>query len=559
MKEIFSNIIKNNEWTQHPCGPGSTLEYTVNLRNELPKILEKYNVKSMLDLPCGDYSWMSVTKLPDSIKYIGADIVEFLISENKKNYLDVDFRVLDITSDPLPDVDLLFCRDCLLHLNFYDINKALANIARSNVKFILMSSWHSNSRNSDNIVTGESRIINFFAPPYNFENPLDSIVDYIPGYPKRSMVLWAKSSIEKYMKQQLSLKILTILGTRPEIIRLSRIIPKLDQLCDHRILHTGQNYDPALNDIFFEELGIRKPDVILDTKGTTAEQLGKMFVGVEKYLQEFKPDKVLILGDTNSGLAAIICERLGVPVYHMEAGNRCYDLKVPEEKNRKIIDAVSTINLPYTELSRQNLLREGATNNKVFVTGNPIKEVIDFYETKINSSSILTTLNLEKNNYIIATAHRAENVDIDDRLINIFESFEEISKEYKIVFSCHPRTKQKLEKFNILIDNPNIIMTDPLGFFDFVNLEKNAYMAISDSGTVQEEMCLFGIPTITIRDTTERPETVWCGSNIVSGLKKENIISCYNSIRTINKTWDVPAEYNKNNVSSIVAQILLGN
>jgi len=360
------------------------------------------------------------------------------------------------------------------------------------------------------------------------------------------------------MKQQ-SLKILTILGTRPEIIRLSRIIPKLDQLCDHRILHTGQNYDPALNDIFFEELGVRNPDVILDTKGTTAEQIGKMFVGVEQYLQEFSPDRVLILGDTNSGLAAIICERLGIPVYHMEAGNRCYDLKVPEEKNRKIIDAVSSINLPYTELSRQNLLREGATNNKVFVTGNPIKEVIDFYETKINRSSILTTLNLEKNNYIIATAHRAENVDNDERLINIFESFEEISKEYKIVFSCHPRTKQKLEKFNILVDNPNIIMTEPLGFFDFVNLEKNAYMAISDSGTVQEEMCLFGIPTITIRDTTERPETVWCGSNIVSGLKKENIISCYNSIRTINKTWDVPVEYNKNNVSSIVAQILLGN
>jgi UDP-N-acetylglucosamine 2-epimerase (non-hydrolysing) len=352
-------------------------------------------------------------------------------------------------------------------------------------------------------------------------------------------------------------KILTILGTRPEIIRLSRIIPKLDQLCNHRILHTGQNYDPTLNDIFFNDLGIRKPDVVIDSKGTTAEQIGKMFVGVEQYLQEFNPDKVLILGDTNSGLAAIICERLGIPVYHMEAGNRCYDLKVPEEKNRKIIDAVSSINLPYTELSRQNLLREGATNNKVFVTGNPIKEVIDFYATEINSSSILTTLNLEKNNYIIATAHRAENVDVDDRLINIFESFEEISKEYKIVFSCHPRTKQKLAKFNILVDNPNIIMTEPLGFFDFVSLEKNAYMAISDSGTVQEEMCLFGIPTITIRDTTERPETIWCGSNIISGLKKENIISCYNSAKAINKNWDIPSEYNKTNVSDTVINILM--
>jgi UDP-N-acetylglucosamine 2-epimerase (non-hydrolysing) len=354
-------------------------------------------------------------------------------------------------------------------------------------------------------------------------------------------------------------KILTILGTRPEIIRLSRIIPKLDQICDHRVLHTGQNYDPALNEIFFNDLGIRQPDVILDTKGTTAEQIGKMFVGVEKYLQEFAPDRVLILGDTNSGLAAIICERLGIPVYHMEAGNRCYDLKVPEEKNRKIIDAVSSINLPYTELSRQNLLREGATNNKVFVTGNPIKEVIDFYANEIDSSSILTTLDLEKNNYIISTAHRAENVDVDNRLINIFESFKKISKDYKIVFSCHPRTKQKLAKFNILVDNPNIIMTEPLGFFDFVNLEKNAYMAISDSGTVQEEMCLFKIPTVTIRDTTERPETVWCGSNMVTGLEKGNILAGYNRMKLTDRNWKVPVEYDQNNVSDVVVNILLSN
>jgi UDP-N-acetylglucosamine 2-epimerase (non-hydrolysing) len=354
-------------------------------------------------------------------------------------------------------------------------------------------------------------------------------------------------------------KILTILGTRPEIIRLSRIIPKLDQLCDHRILHTGQNYDPTLNDIFFNDLGIRKPDVVIDSKGTTAEQIGKMFVGVEQYLQEFNPDKVLILGDTNSGLAAIICERLGIPVYHMEAGNRCYDLKVPEEKNRKIIDAVSSINLPYTELSRQNLLREGATNNKVFVTGNPIKEVIDFYATEINSSSILTTLNLEKNNYIIATAHRAENVDDDNRLSQIFQAFNEISKDHKIIFSCHPRTKQKLEKFNIDTSNPNIIISEPFGFFDFVKLEQHSAMAISDSGTVQEEMCLFQIPTITIRDTTERPETVWCGSNIVSGLNKDQILLCYKKMKSNDRNWEIPAGYEKKNVSDTVINILLSN
>ena len=355
-------------------------------------------------------------------------------------------------------------------------------------------------------------------------------------------------------------KVLTILGTRPQIIRLSRIIPKLDNIVDHKILHTGQNYDKNLNDVFFKELSLRNPDYVIDNKSVSfAEQIGNTFVGVEKFVNEFKPDKVLILGDTNSGLAAIICERLGIPVYHMEAGNRCYDLKVPEEKNRKIIDAVSSINLPYTELSRQNLLREGAANNKVFVTGNPIKEVIDFYANEIDSSPILSALNLEKNNYIIATAHRAENVDVNDRLINIFESFEEISKEYKIVFSCHPRTKQKLAKFNILVDNPNIIITEPLGFFDFVNLEKNAHMAISDSGTVQEEMCLFGIPTITIRDTTERPETVWCGSNVISGLDKENIVACFNRMKSADRNWKIPEEYNQNNVSDVVVNILLSN
>ena len=355
-------------------------------------------------------------------------------------------------------------------------------------------------------------------------------------------------------------KILTILGTRPEIIRLSRIIPKLDSVCQQYVLHTGQNYDPNLNDIFFSGLNLRLPDRIIDSKSELfSEQLSKILVGVEQAINEVKPDKVLVLGDTNSGLSAIVCERLGIPVYHMEAGNRCYDLKVPEEKNRKIIDAVSTINLPYTELSRQNLLREGAANNKVFVTGNPIKEVIDFYESDINTSTILEQLGLTKNNYIIVTAHRAENVDNIDRLKNLFSSFEEISKEYKIVFSCHPRTKQRLLQAGMNINSSNIIMSEPFGFFDFVKLEKNAFMAISDSGTVQEEMCLFGIPTITIRDTTERPETVWCGSNIVSGLEKENIIECYNTVKNINRGWDIPVEYNRSNVSDTVVNILMSN
>lgn len=353
-------------------------------------------------------------------------------------------------------------------------------------------------------------------------------------------------------------RILTILGTRPEIIRLSRIIPKLDNICDHFVLHTGQNYDPNLNEIFFQELGLRSPNRIIDSKSPSfGEQLGKIFTGVEEVLNEFRPTKVLVLGDTNSGLSAFIVERYNIPVYHMEAGNRCNDLKVPEEKNRKIIDAVSTFNLPYTELSRQNLLREGVPNNKIAVTGNPIKEVIDYYQTDILKSNILSNLKLSPQEYVIVTAHRAENVDDDNRLKNIFSALQDIANEYKVIFSCHPRTRNKIEKFNVNTDN--IVILEPLGFFDFVKLEQNCFMAVSDSGTVQEEMCLFKIPTVTIRDTTERPETVWCGSNIVSGLNKNNIIASFNRMKLINRNWKIPEEYDQTNVSDVVVNILLAN
>jgi len=353
-------------------------------------------------------------------------------------------------------------------------------------------------------------------------------------------------------------KILTILGTRPEIIRLSRIIPKLDQVSDQRILHTGQNYDATLNDIFFDQLKLRKPNCVLDSRGTIGQQLAATVIGVEQYITGFKPDAVLVLGDTNSGLSAIVCERMGVPVFHMEAGNRCYDMLVPEEKNRRLIDSVSTINLPYTELSRQNLLREGALNDHVFVTGNPIKEVLDYYATDIDSSNILNRLNLQAGNYIIATAHRAENVDDPGRLVNIFNAFETIAKEYPIVFSCHPKTRQRINQLGIQLSE-RIKLMEPLGFFDFVKLEQNSYMAISDSGTVQEEMCLFHIPTVTIRATTERPETVWCGSNIVTGLEADNIIAGYQAMKQCTRSWSIPAEYARTNVSDTVINILLGN
>jgi UDP-N-acetylglucosamine 2-epimerase (non-hydrolysing) len=349
-------------------------------------------------------------------------------------------------------------------------------------------------------------------------------------------------------------KILTILGTRPEIIRLSRIIPRLDHACEHRVLHTGQNYDPQLNDIFFQELELRRPDHVLDSRGSLAEQLSATFVGVEKYLKEFDPDAVLVLGDTNSGLSAVICERLGYPVFHMEAGNRCYDDLVPEEKNRRIIDHVSSVNLPYTELSRQNLLREGLVNNRILVTGNPIREVLDYYSGAIQHSNILTRLDLTPGGYVVATAHRAENVDHADRLENIMQALEIVAQQYPVIFSCHPRTQQRLTRAL----HPNIRILKPQGFFDWARLERDSKMAITDSGTVQEEMCLFQKPTITIRQTTERPETVHCGSNIVTGLDRDRIVACFEQARSL-QPWQIPVEYKQSNVSNTITNILLGN
>ncbi|KOA20243.1 UDP-2,3-diacetamido-2,3-dideoxy-D-glucuronate 2-epimerase [Clostridium homopropionicum DSM 5847] len=358
------------------------------------------------------------------------------------------------------------------------------------------------------------------------------------------------------------MKIMTILGTRPEIIRLSLIIKKLDRLCTHILVHTGQNYSSSLNDIFFEELDIRKPDYYLQAPGNSfGIQIGRILELTEEVILKERPDKILILGDTNSGLAAIIAERLGIPVFHMEAGNRCFDLKVPEEKNRKIIDAISTYALPYTFGSRENLLKEGILKNRIFVSGNPIFEVIEYYNECIEESNILTDLNLERGKYILATIHRAENVDVKERLEIILSAVEEVQKEFncKIIFSIHPRTKNKIEKFGWLNKNKDIIYSEPFGFFDFIKLEKNTLLVLTDSGTVQEECCIFKIPTVTIRETTERPETVECGSNIVSGINLEKINTCSKLMANSNKNWNCPEGYLDNNVSNKVVNFLLSN
>jgi len=286
------------------------------------------------------------------------------------------------------------------------------------------------------------------------------------------------------------LKVLTVLGTRPEIIRLSRVIEKLDGCADHVLVHTGQNYDKNLDDIFFKQLSVRKPDYYLGAKGSFAEQVGIILKGMENALIEEKPDKVLALGDTNSALSVLVAKRMGIPVYHMEAGNRCYDDRVPEEVNRRIIDHSSDVLMPYTERSRINLLREGIPGERIFVTGNPIKEVLDHYEKKIDSSKIIQNLGLKNGNYFLATLHRAENVDVPERLDNFVKAFNTVAAIYKvpIIWSVHPHTRKRLQKRKL---DKRIMAIEPLGLFDFVKLEKNAMCVLTDSGTVQEECCIY--------------------------------------------------------------------
>ncbi|UHA74497.1 non-hydrolyzing UDP-N-acetylglucosamine 2-epimerase [Paenibacillus sp. 481] len=358
------------------------------------------------------------------------------------------------------------------------------------------------------------------------------------------------------------MRIMTILGTRPEIIRLSLIIKKLDQYADRHILvHTGQNFTPTLSDIFFTELELRSPDYLLqDKQQSLGTQMASMFGEIERLCLQERPDKVLLLGDTNSALSAIVVERLGIPVIHMEAGNRCFDLTVPEEKNRRVIDTVSTINMPYTEQSKKNLVREGMPSNRIVLTGNPIREVLLHYKPQIDASSILERLQLETGQYFLVTAHRAENVDNPQHLTSIMHSLNDIAKTYgeRVICSLHPRTKSRMSEQLRRSMHPRVEFYEPFGFFDFVRLEQHARCAITDSGTVQEECCIFHIPTVTIRNTTERPETVDCGSNVVSGLKPEHIRDAVKVMTSLPATWECPDGYLDVNVSDIVVKYLLG-
>jgi UDP-N-acetylglucosamine 2-epimerase (non-hydrolysing) len=355
-------------------------------------------------------------------------------------------------------------------------------------------------------------------------------------------------------------RILTVLGTRPEIIRLSGVIRLLDRYAEHVLVHTGQNYDARLSAVFFEELKVRQPDVFLEARGDNfAAQIGQILERIYPVLEQHRPDRLLILGDTNSGLAAIVARRLGIPVYHMEAGNRCFDDRVPEEVNRRVIDHSSTVLMPYTGRSRDNLVAEGIPTQRIYVTGNPIKQVIDDFAEPIEASPVLDSLELEAGRFFLVTAHRAENVDHPERLGGILTALETLHRRtgFPVIVSFHPRTRSKVEQFGIDARRAGVRFLDPLGFFDFIKLEKNAFCTISDSGTVQEEACIFGVANVTIRDVTERPETVDCGSNILAGTDPAAIVNAVELMTRRKRGWTPPSEYLAPLVAETVCNLLL--
>ena len=357
------------------------------------------------------------------------------------------------------------------------------------------------------------------------------------------------------------MKVVTVLGTRPEIIRLSRVIERLDRLCQHVLIHTGQNFEAKLSDIFFDELAVRPPDHYLAAQGDTfGAQVAAILERSERALAAEKPDRLLVLGDTNSGLCALVAKRLNIPVFHMEAGNRCFDDRVPEEINRRVIDHSSDVLMPYTERSRQNLLREGLPGERIFVTGNPILEVIRRTEPLIDASSVLTRLALSPGRYFLVTLHRAENVDIEPRLRAFVQSFSRLRRAYgmPVIVSTHPRTRSRLARGGLCSDNNEIRLMEPFGFPDFIALEKSAFCVLSDSGTVQEECCIFGTPNVTLRDVTERPETIDCGSNILSGADPDQILTCTATVLDKAGAWTPPREYLEEEVSRTVVNIVLG-
>lgn len=355
------------------------------------------------------------------------------------------------------------------------------------------------------------------------------------------------------------LKVATILGTRPEIIRLAECIKKCDIYFEHVLIHTGQNYDYELNEIFFEDLGLRKPNHFLNVAGNhLGETIGNVISKSYEILLKEMPDAILVLGDTNSVLSTIAAKRLKIPIFHMEAGNRCFDQNVPEEINRKISDHISDINLTYTENSRRYLLSEGFRKDHVFVTGSPLKEVLLKYTNQISNSEVVSRLDLKNQQYIVVSAHREENIDLDNNFEILASSLNQVAEKYlmPIIFSTHPRTKNRIEKNKIKF-HPLISNVPPLGFFDYVQLQKNAFVVLSDSGTISEESAMMGFPAVSIRTSTERPEAIDAGTIVLGGITSDQVINAIEISRGLfDINIELPKEYLVNNTSSRVIKAI---
>ncbi len=357
------------------------------------------------------------------------------------------------------------------------------------------------------------------------------------------------------------LKVMTIVGTRPEIIRLSSVLKAMDKYFEHILVHTGQNWDYTLNQVFFDELGIKKPDYLLDAVGSDlGETIGNIIAKSYKVMQEVKPDALLILGDTNSALAAYCAKRLKIPIFHMEAGNRCFDQNVPEEINRRIVDHMSDINLCYTEHSRRYLLSEGKRPDHLFVTGSPMPEVLDTHKKSIDESDILNKLELVSGKYMLVSAHREENIDNEKTFLSLMNAINTAAEKYNmpIIYSTHPRSLERIAKSGFKF-NPLVKNLEPFGFFDYNHLQKNAYCVLSDSGTLSEESAILGFPGVLIRTSTERPEVLDKGSIIIGGVTFDDIsgaIMLTRQMKENNEPAELAIDYRDKNVSVKVVKII---
>ena len=362
------------------------------------------------------------------------------------------------------------------------------------------------------------------------------------------------------------LTVVTVVGTRPEIIRLSRVIPLLDKHFNHIFVNTGQNKDPMLSKVFFDELEIRSPDLYLDVDTSTlGAVLGDTLAKIEKVFLEHKPDAVLILGDTNSAISAVLAKRMHIPVYHMEAGNRSFDENVPEETNRRLVDHVSDFNLPYTEHARRNLLAEGLPPRRIMVSGSPMREVLESYMQKIQASNILATLDLEPQKYFLVSAHRQENVDSPERLKDLLETLKKVHEAWglQVMVSTHPRTRKQLESIPGYKETKGVVFHEPFGFVDYNKLQLNAKCVLSDSGTISEEAIILGFPAVTIRDSMERPEALEFGGIVMTGLNATNVIAGIRSVTEDRSSakgalpQSLPAGYEVTDCSTRVVRFML--